>query len=305
QVDPRTPETLWRAGNFWLRAGEPARAYPYFHRALAAQPNLAPLVAQVSHRLLGDPDLVLRQALPAQPRFFLVYLRYLLTIEDNAAAARVWDRLVEQGGSFPVRQGLFYLDSLIGHQQASEAEKVWNDLKRLGLVAGGSSSPEGELLHNSDLRQPILNGGFGWRAVGVANVNLSRGPARPGSQTPALVIRFVGDENLDYRHFFQYVLVEPNRRYRFQAWMSTEEITTESGPRLEVAELGRGGGVERSPGLVGSNDWVLEQVELTTGPQTRLLRVGIVRLPSRRVSNHIRGTVRASEFSLRRLERGS
>ncbi|MEE9235353.1 MAG: tetratricopeptide repeat protein [Candidatus Acidoferrales bacterium] len=305
QVDPRTPETLWRAGNFWLRAGQPARSYPYFHRALTAQPNLAPLVVRVSHRLLGDPDLVLRQALPAQPRFFLVYLRYLLTIEDNAAAARVWDRLMEQGGSFQLRQGLFYLDSLIRHQQAPQAEKVWNDLKRLGLVDAGSSSLDGELLHNPDLRQPILNGGFGWRAVVVANVNLHRGPARSGSQTPALVIRFFGEKNLEYRHFFQYVLVEPNRRYRFQAWMSTEEITTESGPRLEVAEVGPGGGVARSPGLVGSHGWFLEQVELTTGPQTRLLRVGIVRLRSRRVSNQIRGTVRVSEFSLRRLERGS
>ena len=302
QVDPRTPRTLWRVGNFWLRTAEPARAFPYFRRVLETDPQLTPLVVQVCHRTFRDPEILVRELLPPEPPFLLAYLRQLAREGEAEAPAtvRVWEKLVGLGRPFEVRDVLFYLDYLIRTRHLPEAVKAWGDLRRRGLLPGPAAGPE--LLHNPDLRAPILNGGFDWRIEPVAHVGVTLGPGRQGEQPPAVVIRFSGEDNLYYHGFYQYVAVEPNRRYRFQAWLRTENITTESGPRLEVNDVYDGGRVlGGSPGMVGTSEWAREQVEFRTGPQTRLVRAGMARLPSRRLASQIRGAVLVSEFSLQPL----
>lgn len=306
QVDPRTPRTLWRAGNFWLRAGEPARAFAYFRQVLLADPRLAPLIVQVSHRTLRDPDLILRDVLPPRPEFLIVYLRQLVRDgpSESPAAARVWEKLAALGQPFAAEGVLFYVDFLIATRQLPQAMRVWNDLKNLRLLPADPDAAlaDIELLHNPGLRTPILNGGFDWRVEPSPAVSVGLGAGRQGERPPAVFIRFLGQENLHYRHFFQYVPAQPNRRYRLQAWVSTEGITTESGPRLEIADADHPLlASARSPVLVGTTDWVRQEVDFATGPETRLLRVGIVRLPSRRLDNKVRGLVRASEFTLREL----
>jgi hypothetical protein len=299
EVDPRTPRTLWRVGNFWLRTAAPARAFPYFRRVLETDPPLTPLVVQVCHRTFRDPEVLLRELLPPEPPFLLAYLRQLVREGDAEApaAGRVWEKLVETGRPFEAREALFYLDYTIRTRHLAQAVKAWADLRRLRRLPGPAAAPE--LLHNPDLAAPILNGGFDWRIDAVAHVGVSLGPGRRGERPPAVIIRFSGEDNLYYRGFYQYAVVEPNRRYRFQAWLRTDSITTESGPRLEVVDVYAGGRLlGRSPGMVGTSEWAPEQVEFASGPETRLVRVGLTRLPSRRLGGEIRGAVFAGEFSL-------
>lgn len=302
RVDPHTPSTLWAAGNFWLRSAEPHRSFPYLRAALEADPGLAPALIQSCHNAVRDPDILLREVLPARPRFLLVYLWLLVRQDETTGAARVWQALVQTGRDFTAEQALFYVDYLIDSGDADSALQAWNDLKRLKLVPEASGAEE--LLYNAGLGQAPLNGGFDWRVLEHPDVSVTQSNGRPGSAATAVVIRFLGEDNLYYRHFFQHVPVAPNTRYRFEAWVSSENISTESGPRLEVYEPQNSAVPPAySAALVGSNDWRPLAVELTTGPRTRLVRVGIVRLPSQRVDNRIRGVARATEFSLRQVGR--
>jgi tetratricopeptide (TPR) repeat protein len=298
RVDPNTPDTLWSAGNFWLRTAEPQRAFPYLRSALEAEPALAPALIQTAHSAVRDPEVLLREVLPPRPRFLIAYLRLLVRQQDAAASARVWRALVELGENFEGKEVLFYVNYLIDAGDADGAMRAWDDLKRLRQVAEAGEA--GGLLYNPDLRREILNGGFDWRVVERPGVSVTLGEGRRGGSA-ALVLRFSGEDNLHFHHFFQVVPVEPNRRYRFEAWMSSENITTESGPRLEVYDPAAGAGTQ-SAGLIGSNGWQPLRVEFTAGPRSRLVRVGIVRLPSQRVESRIRGVVRAAEFSLRPAE---
>ena len=300
RVDPHTPATLWAAGNFWLRTAEPRRAFPFLRAALEADPGLAPALIQSCHNAVRDPDILLREVLPARPRFLLVYLWLLVRQGETAAAGHVWQALTRLEESFAAEQALFYVDYLIDSGDVDSALQAMNDLKRLKLVPEASAA--GELLYNAGLRQAPLNGGFDWRVLEHSDVSVTQGNGRPGSAAHAVVIRFLGEDNLQYRHFFQYVPVAPNTRYRFEAWASSENISTESGPRLEVSEPHNPAAPPAySAALVGSNDWRPLAVEFTTSPHARLVRVGIVRLPSQRVENRIRGVVRATEFSLRQV----
>ncbi len=297
RVDPRTPATLWSVGNFWLRTAEPERGFPYLRAALEDDPVFAPALLQTAHSAVRDPEVLLRELLPPHPHYLIAYLSLLVRERDAAGAARVWQALVEPGGDFEAPQVLFYVNYLIDSGDADSALKAWNDLKRLRRVPDAAG---GGLLYNADLRREILNGGFDWRAANDPRVSIALGDGRPGARAAAVVLRFPGEDNLHFHHFFQFVPVEPGTRYRFEAWASSENISTESGPRLEVFDPAAGTRAH-SPALVGSNNWVPLAVEFATGPRSRLVRVGVVRLPSQRVENRIRGAVRATEFSLRQV----
>lgn len=298
-ADPRSPQTLWRAGNFWLRARQPDRSLPLFRQALEADENLAELVVRLSHRAVADTERVLREVLPPQPVFLSTYLAYLAEVEEGRAAARVWDALLELGQDFDPRSVLSYFDYLLRVREVERARRAWEVLIARGLLPEAGAAGD-ELLYNSDLRSPILNGGFGWQVAPHPRVRTRLGAGPPGKpDARALVVRFSGEENIHYRHFYQFVAVEPQRRYRFAAWLRTEGISTESGLRLEVLDAYDPERLTvRGPGLVGTKAWARQEVEFTAGPDTRLVRVGLVRLPSQRLDNQVRGTVWASRFSL-------
>ena len=301
RVDPHSPRTLWRAGNFWLRTAEPQRAFPYFKQALLADASLAPALIQTCQNAIGDPDVLLREVIPPRPDFLILYLKILVRDQQTAAAAPVWRSLIGLGGGFEAQQALFYVNHLLEVAQVAEARQAWDDLQRLRLIPATAS--DDELLYNPELRQPILNAGFDWRAVDLPRVSITLG-LESDAAAPTVVIRFSGEDNLDYHHFYQLVPVEPNQRYRFQAQVETEGITTDSGPRLEVFDpYDPQLPPARSLALVGTMDRQQLTVDFASGPRTRLVRVGIARLPSQRLSGQIRGTVRASEFSLRRVSR--
>ena len=306
RVDSHTSATLWAAGNFWLRTAEPRRGFPYLRAALEADPGLAPALIQSCHNAVRDPDVVLREVLPPRPRFLLVYLWLLVRQEEEAAAARVWRTLVEMGGDFKAEQAMFYIDYLtdlgIMSMDAGPSTQAWGDLKRLKLVP--ETGGEGELLHNADLRQPILNGGFDWRLVPYSDVSVSLGEGRPGTNLPSVTIRFSGEENLFYHPFQQLVPVIPKTRYRLTAWMQTEGITSDRGPSLAVGDahsIHSDMAPARSPALVGTNDWHRVELEFTTGSNTQLVWLVIERHHSQRVDGRIRGVVRLSELSLRQV----
>jgi hypothetical protein len=114
------------------------------------------------------------------------------------------------------------------------------------------------------------------------------------------VIQFSGKQNLDYRHVFQYVKVEPQHSYRLRGFMKSEGITTESGPRLAVRDAYDPGLLETfSEDLEGTTmSWAPVAVDFTTGPRTELIAISISRLPSRKLDNLIVGKVWVDDLIL-------
>jgi hypothetical protein len=106
-------------------------------------------------------------------------------------------------------------------------------------------------------------------------------------------VQFSGKQNVDYRNVLQYVKVSPGRRYRLQAFLKTENITTDSGPRLEVRDAYDPGALDKfSEALTGSTSgWTSVSMDFMTGPKTELVIVGLARLPSRKLDNLIAGKV--------------
>jgi hypothetical protein len=75
--------------------------------------------------------------------------------------------------------------------------------------------------------------------------------------------------------------------------MKSENITTDSGPRLGVRDAYYPAALEKfSEDLRGTTQgWTSLLLDFTTGPKTELIVVGLARLPSRKLDNLVAGRV--------------
>ncbi len=73
----------------------------------------------------------------------------------------------------------------------------------------------------------------------------------------------------------------PGTRYRFQGYLRTDQISTDSGVRFEIYDPKDQKTLDIvTPNEHGTQPWTLEEADFTTGPQTHLIRVRVFRAPS-------------------------
>jgi hypothetical protein len=98
---------------------------------------------------------------------------------------------------------------------------------------------------------------------------------------------------------FQYVVVQPNARYRFSGSLRTNGITTDSGPRFQIFDAFDMGKLFLSTeSVVGTTGWSPQQLVFKTRADTHLLIVRITRPASSKLDNQIRGVVWIDQVSL-------
>src|SRR5207244_5031922 len=84
--------------------------------------------------------------------------------------------------------------------------------------------------------------------------------------------------NEEYEPVFQYVPVLPNRSYVLSAYVRSEEITSDSGPRLRVADAACESCLNASgDGTVATTSWHPVKLSFTTTPSTMVVKVSVWR----------------------------
>ena len=297
---PNLPAFQWAIGNFFLLHGNVDEAFRHFRVVLTGSSQYNQILFSTAWKASGDADKILEQLIPDQARTELPYLYYLVAQQRFPEAQRVWKRIASNPETFAPIQASEYMERLIAAHRPAEAYQVWTDLRRKGLIAANYQATSKNLLRNGDFEERVLHIGFDWRIVPFEDVYAGIDRTTFHSPSNSLVIQFSGKQNLDYRHVFQYVKVEPQHSYRLRGFMKSEGITTESGPRLAVRDAYDPGLLETySEDLEGTTmSWAPVAVDFTTGPRTELIAVSISRLPSRKLDNLIAGKVWVDDLIL-------
>ena len=141
---------------------------------------------------------------------------------------------IEEGPPFPLSLAKPYVENLLELGRADEALEAWRDMEKLGIVAKPRSDDEGNLVFNGDFEQVPLNVGFDWRARATPYVALDFSDAAAHTGKVCLRIDFTVSRNESYMPLYQWVAVSPNRGYRLTAFVRSQDITSDSGPRLQV-----------------------------------------------------------------------
>jgi tetratricopeptide (TPR) repeat protein len=295
---PISPEVSWKYGNFLLRQNRLPEAYAEIHRALLVDPSLIPLAA--SRAWHSDPDVhvLLDQVLPETADAYAQALAYLTDLQDPAAAQEVWRRLVALDSPVDWKSAFRLTDLLQAQGKLEDAGTVW---RQAVAKDGGSPSPYAgaSLVYDGGFEREISRGGFGWRQVDAkgSDFDFDSEIKHSGSRSARLI--FDGTENLEYEGLSQSALVLPATHYRFQGFLRTDQISTESGMRFEIVDPKDPARLDIiTPNETGTIPWTLEQIDFTTGPNTRLISIRVVRKPSVRLDNELRGTVWIDDVSI-------
>ena len=160
------------------------------------------------------------------------------------------------------------------------------------------------LITNGDFEDEMLKMGFGWRIEPAEGVYAGLDTVDYHSPSHSLLVQFSGNSNINYHGIYQYVKVNPNTSYRLQAYLKTEGITTDSGPRLEVRDAYDASALAKfTDDLTGSsNGWTSLLLDFKTGPKTELLVVSLRRLPSQKLDNLIAGKVWLDDVRLTAIQ---
>ena len=269
---PISAEVAWKYGNFLLRQDRLTEAYPQIHRAVMVDPQLIPLaVSRVWH---SDPDIqLLDQILPDTADAYSQALAFLDDAQDPTAAQQVWNQLLAINPGTDAKLSFPLIDLLLGREKFEDAGKVWR--QAIAKDAASASAYTGNsLIYDGGFEGDISGGGFGWRQSDAegADFDFDTDIKRSGNRSARLM--FDGTKNLSYESLFQYVLVSPNTKYRFQGYLRTDQISTDSGIRFEMVDPKDSRQLDLlTANETGTNPWTLEQVEFMTGPNTHLIAV--------------------------------
>jgi tetratricopeptide (TPR) repeat protein len=295
---PISAEVSWKYGNFLLRQDRLPEAYAEIHRAVMVEPSLiSPAVSEVWH---SNPDIriLLDQVLPDTAEAYSQTLAFLTNAQESAPALEVWNRLIAKDPRTDWKWVFMLTDMLVAQEKFDEAGTVW---RQAAARDAGSAPPYAgnSLVYDGGFEKDISGGGFGWqqRAAMGTDFDFDTDVKHSGSRSARLT--FDGTENLYYEGLFQYVLVSAGTRYRFQGFMRTDQISTESGMHFEIEDPKDKPHLDiLTPNETGTLPWTMEQADFATGPDTRLILVRLVRNPSGRLDNKLRGTVWIDDVTL-------
>ena len=305
-LNPMMPASLWALGNHYLLTNRPEKAFPYFRKLLDLDPGYLENTYRLCLRATQDPQAIYTEVVPrgkdASARF--AFLMLLTSTADYESAMRIWGQMISGPDRSPDLSLVKpFLDFLIDHNQIRDASTVWNDLQHAGVIPPVPKPQAANLLYNGDFEVQPLNTGFDWRISDSQDLEFDLSDPTAYKGAKCLRIEFPVGRNADYDLVDQVVRLKPNTRYQLSAYVRSDNLTSDSGPRLRVIEMGCGDCVARtSDPTVGTTPWHPIDVEFMTQPQTQAVRISFWRPQDRVTSRDITGKVWLEDVTLREVD---
>ncbi len=291
-LSPMTPRLYWFAANYYLRTDRTDVALSQFRRLLELSPQYSQSTFRVCLRVASDPWLVYEKVLsPSNPQLALAYVDYLGEQGQLDDAYRIWGRISAEPFRFDFAQAQPFVEGLIARERVREAQTVWEDLIRLGAVQRAPGGEQANVLFNGSFESSPLNGGFDWRLNPSPYVAMDFSDHAAYQGARCLQISFTVSRNEAFEPVFQLVPVVPGESYLLSALVRSDDITSDSGPRLRVVDAYHPERLEvMTESTRGTSGWHAVQAGFLAGPQTQLIRVSVWRPRSRSFPSEISGT---------------
>lgn len=282
---PNQPPIWLRAAEFDVRTGRSEEALAKLGRILKLVEEYDPVVFEIFDAMPFRAEELLGRGLPAMPRPARAWLRHQIATGERAGAEATWRWMGARGLADDALAGE-YAEFLIRQGRPEQAARSWSE--HLGPRRGDYR--QANYLFNGDFECPPAGGPFDWRIAPVAGAEASIEAGEGYAGLHALKLRFLGEENLDYRHVTQKAVL-PAGRWRLEAWVRSEELSTNEGLRLRAVDAANPDRLDAvSEAVTGSTKWRKLAVDFAVPSGSRLVEIQIVRRASLKLDNKIRGT---------------
>ncbi len=299
-LNPMAPRSYWNLALHLVLTGRAAGASPYFKRLLAMDPNYGLAVLRLCARSLDAPQFILQTVYPSanNPTLNMDYVNFLVSHGKDDLAYTVWKLGLPSTSHVPFPSAAFFLDSLLQTGRVQKAESVWQDLETSRSI---SATPEpGNLVFNGGFERIPLGAGFDWRVQSSPYLFInfqSSGAYRDGH---CLRVDFTVGQNDELEPAYQLVPVLPHHDYLLTAYVQSDSITSDSGPRLRVIDPSCPACLDvATEPVLATSPWHPVSLMFSTGASTRLIRLSVWRPRSRSFPFEITGTFWLDAVSLR------
>ena len=299
QLSRRYHPMLRRVFNRYLETGLTDQAVSVAHDLALANPSSFRNSFYILSRLTNDYDDLVSRLIPENVPTFRefpedMYYRRALDdarrLKNTALAEAVWSAMPGslKAGS---RSGLSLLNYLASQQNGDLAYQVWQDLT-VGVLEVGSvenAGFEGEFDENIPCWQTRDAAGAKWSIDSNAY---------EGEQS--LLVEFTGDENTNYHHLSCLVFVEPGKQYELTGMWAGRDISTLSGPYVEVHAPGVRGS-SRIEAKIGTWPWMSWSLVFDVPDNVSIMNIRIRRARTDYLDSKIAGRVWFDDFNLKQL----
>jgi hypothetical protein len=293
----------WLAAKSYLGANRLDESLAQFRRLLELDPKYA-RDTWLCLRTVQESDLIFQEILAdsADSEIKVGYVDFLSAQGDDDAAYRIWRLVALNPRLFPFSSVKPYIERLIALGRIGEAESVWQDLERLGIVKRSGVDESDNLIFNGDFEQVPLNAGFDWRAWPVRYLALDFSASGAYHGAHCLRVDFTVNRNEEYEPVYEIVPVLPNHTYLLNASVRAEGITSDTGPYLRVQDTQQPSFPDAtSETTVGTTPWHPVHLDFSTGPKTRSIRLSIWRPRGRVFPTEISGSFWLDAVSLKSM----
>jgi tetratricopeptide (TPR) repeat protein len=301
ELAPNKPEVAWEVAVNDVVSDQPQSAVGHLRTFLRLQPDGLDQTFQLLMRGFGDPNLIWRDLLSAaaDPASKLRFLDYLAANSDFERAGTYWAQLTAEKTAFPVAAAIPYLEKLLATGHYREAAGVWAYTVRQNGLDEQIGSDRSNLVFNGGFEQKPLNAGFDWRFAQQPYLTVDFSDATAHTGARSFRADFTVPQNSEYEPAYQLVPVVPGQTYELSAYVKSEAITSDSGPRLRVLDPKCPGCLDTATqGTSGTTDWHQVTTQFTAGPTTELIRLSVWRPRGRSYPMEISGKVWFDDISL-------
>jgi hypothetical protein len=291
-ASPHSPTAAWRLANFLLMAERTAEAFSYLRVVAQSSRQLRPAVFDIAWKAAADPDVILGQVVPRDAECLGDYLRFLMARRKLGDGEPVWAALRAARSVEAQQLGSDYAGALAAAGQGEAAQRIWDQV--LADSRREAARPAGNFLSNGDFELDMPNAGLDWRFRQQPGCGISIDNLVAQQGTRSLRITFDGSANLDFDGVWQLAPVRPNRQYRFRVYMKPENVTTDKGVIFCVSPVAAPRAEQFlacTENRIGTEPWVLRQLDFRTGPGTSVVLVQARRHQSQKLDNLIQGKV--------------
>ena len=290
---PHSASLLLRVAELYFQIGENQEALPITARILALIPDYDSVIFSDDIRSVDRTEDVLRFGLPEGGRAAQSWLRFLIQAGRLDDAQRAWDWVVAHGY---IDDGLAgeYVEFLIQQGHPDAAASAW--AQHMGARA--DDYDKSTYLFNGDFESDPTQSPFDWNVARTDGIEVTRDCSTAESGKCSLRISFAGTQNLDVTAASQLAFVQPGI-YRFDGFIRTEALTTDQGIRFRISDAEVPARLDEVFGQFnGTSPWSSVDHDLAVAPQTRLVRIEVIRQPSMKFDNKVDGTAWIDQLKL-------
>lgn len=271
EIAPNYSNVYWHLGNYYLRRGDEAQAFPALRKSAETSAVYREQVYSVVWDYFEKDTAKLEELTGSKPDLRAGLAKFYAAKEQAEDSLRIWNTLTEDEKAR--NQDIARLIA-----QALYDKRFFRSAVEFVRQLGVEPQAKVETIQNGGFESPIAadvkDVYFGWQYWKKEKVDLNTDPIKKREGNKSLRLNFSGFTGVEIKNFQQIVAVQPNKKYRLSFWLKTEDLKSAGTPTLEIVNANDLKIIATSaPFPGGTQDWTQVFVEFTTPPNAEAVAV--------------------------------